>query len=237
MGAVWDISPNMVVAPRSCYSVVGRVRWPYVAAISVMRSTQLYHTTVSLLALFMAILIAANIIKYVGVGIEYPASGKFELKDLQSMVAIVAIMIGGILAYFRFVVFRALVRRADVAIDVASCQIESGVFQHVAGVTIKNRGSLHIWIKGIRVEGSDFDDGGGQTKFVVELPFLPQSKDEWVVDSGETDQALFHRSVHSRIRSSLYRVTVEDILGRRWHAYSYIFSMIESNTKCQNPAA
>jgi hypothetical protein len=167
------------------------------------------------------LLLAANGVKYGFLSWEWLETRNDALDAAYSAVSIVAILVGGVLAYYRFFRGRTLATRAELSVDIEILEAPENRLMHVITVRVKNVGTVTIWDPRPIIDGREHRTGGIDTQFRIDRWYEPltdanEKTHLGVLDSGESGDFFAQRIVDSEPWAVTYVATVRCASGDSW---------------------
>jgi hypothetical protein len=177
-------------------------------------------TIIPLLAVVIATLVLANLIKHGALTASRLKDNKDALAALQSVVQVIVLSLGAIFSYYRFFRGRTFVSRADVALDVQVFATETDDYLHAIAIEFRNLGTVSIFdpqpVLNIRYYGpSDIEDEHWTNWREARLPGRSRLSYA-VVDSGETASYSASHAVPNIVWAVEYTAFITDADGITW---------------------
>jgi len=152
---------------------------------------------------------------------------KDELAALNSLIGVAAILVGGVLAYYRFFRGRTFSTRAELAMKVDVLEIPTKGFLHVLTLSIKNVGTVSIWTPQPVVRVTAHREGTDDSVELVDNWYdatigQGQSPRLSVLDSGESNDFFMHRTFSKDVWAVTYLATVGCSSGDSWTKLSTV---------------
>ncbi len=184
-----------------------------------------HHSTLALiLTVAIVVTVAFGLIRKGYLDSNQLARSKDAFAALNSLVAILALLLAFSLSYFRFFAGRTFARRAELAMTTDVALAPDGSCLHAISLKLQNVGTLSIYDPELSLIAVDHAKGGSKTTSKVtnwlENGEFASDRLESLIDPGET--AHFHatRHVQPGIWSSSYAAVVRDRHGNVWQGFA-----------------
>lgn len=190
-------------------------------SINVQRPSHYRALATPVFSLILAILLCAYARKLGVLSTFWLASHKDALAAVNSVVSATAVLVAGVLAYYRFFRGRTFATRAELAIDVKLINGPESKLLHVITVSIKNVGTVTIWDPHPVIDLTMRHVDGTKTSATIsdwyEAPDkVGESPRLSALDSGETGDFFTLQFFDSNIWAVTYAVTVSCATGDTW---------------------
>jgi len=167
------------------------------------------------------LLLAANAVKYGFLSWQWLDDHGDALDAAYSAVSIVAILVGGLLAYYRFFRGRTLATRAELSIDVDVLEAPHRRFMHAITVRVKNVGTVTIWEPRPIIDGVEHRADGMERRFQIARWYEPSETSGdppqvGLLDSGESGDFFAQRTFDADVWAVTYAPTVRCASGDSW---------------------
>lgn len=149
------------------------------------------------------------------------AANKDALSSVNSVIGSAAILLGGVLAYYRFFRGRTFSTRAELAMSVNVLHAPAEKFLHVLTLSVKNLGTVSIWNPQPIVKVSAHRRDGNVSSEPVHrwdegALTVENSPRLSVLDSGESGDFFMQRFFPKDIWAVTYSATVRCSTGETW---------------------
>jgi hypothetical protein len=191
------------------------------AAVAVRPLNRYRIWATPVLAAVLATLLAAYARKVGILSTLWLTGHKDALAALSSAISAAGIVIGGLMAYFRFFRGRTLATRADLTIEVELIPSPSGRLLHSITVSVKNVGTVTIWEPRPVIEVTRRHTDGTSSSFSIadwyELPDDNVGPPRLsALDSGETGAFFTSQFFEPEIWAVTYAAVVSCATGDSW---------------------
>lgn len=178
------------------------------------------------LVVFAGILVLADLLKY---GILTPsvlASNKEALSALNSVVTIIAVVVGGVFSYYRFFRGRTFYSRAELKIVVAIIPTKPGTNMHAVVLEVKNIGTLSIWnpvpVMRVQLYGPNGVEDRVYDSWSEARSPTGEHGTLAVIDSGETASFWTELEVPDAVWVVFYTAFIHSERGEIWKQVSVV---------------
>jgi hypothetical protein len=173
------------------------------------------------LSVVLAVLLLAYARKAGILSTVWLVAHKDALAAVSSAFSAAGILVGGILAYYRFFRGRTLATRAELAIAVSIIRSPGTQLLHSITVSIKNVGTVTIWEPQPIIEVTKWHTDGKSTSFTISTWYeVPDANaDESLIsalDSGESGDFFTQHLFEADVWAVTYAATVSCTTGDSW---------------------
>jgi hypothetical protein len=176
-------------------------------------------TTIAALSLTAATLGLANLIKYGHVSWQFLADRKDALAAANSAVSILVLIVGGMLAYFKFFRGRTFSVRADIELSANVIPAPDGERLHVLNLSVRNVGTVAMWDPRARLlvyVNADWNEPQVVDRWEEKLHAQDTRRRSAVLDSGETGYFVTHTLFPPSVWAVTYIAEVTCDSGDVW---------------------
>jgi hypothetical protein len=152
------------------------------------------------------------------------AESKDALAALNSLVAILAVLLAFTLSYFRFFAGRTFARRADVEVTVEAALAPDGSSLHAISIRVANIGTLTIQTPELKLNAIDRLQDGSTTQSEVDQwlknDAFASERLQPLIDPGETAHFQATRLVPAGAWATSYAAAIQDKNGNVWQSFA-----------------
>jgi hypothetical protein len=186
----------------------------------------------------VAILLSLAVLYRRGLTMSFLAKHKDGLAALNQVVGVTAVVIGGVLAYFRFFRGRTFTERASLQTKVGVAKSPSGELHHSIKIEVKNVGTTTIIAPVIEILARrEHVDGATSSDTVKDWRPKPHEGTWHSVEPGETAIYFAEESYGDDVWLVSYDVMVKLRNGRAWIDYVAVENKPTADGVGTQPAA
>ena len=212
---------STILAPAGSVGIGDRCGRTVVTAIGGPPLNRCRMWATPVLAAVLALLLLAYGRKVGILSTPWLTSHKDALAAVSTALSAAGILLGGLLAYYRFFRGRTLSTRAELAIDVDVIPAPGAQLLHSVTVSVKNVGTVTIWEPRPVIEVMSRHADGTVSSFTIakwfEMPDGDQGSSRLsALDSGETADFFTQQLFEANVWAVTYAATITCSTGDSW---------------------